>query len=30
MISLPKRVGTLYTGLPPGALDAIEKRDKKS
>lgn len=30
MISLPKRVGILYGGLPQGSLDAIEKRDKKA
>lgn len=30
MISLPKRIGTLYSGLPSGALAAIEKRDGRS
>ncbi len=29
MISLPKQVGDLYSGLPSGAKDAISKRDGK-
>lgn len=29
MISLPKRVGTLYGSLPAGAKEAIKKRDGK-
>jgi hypothetical protein len=29
MIALPKRVGTLYGGLPDGAKEAIKKRDGK-
>lgn len=29
MITLPKRVDGIYTGLPAGSLDAISKRDAK-
>ena len=27
MVALPKRVGTLYSALPTGALEQIKKRD---
>jgi hypothetical protein len=27
-ISIPKKIEAMYAGLPPGALEAIEKRDK--
>ena len=30
MISMPQKVQSLYSGLPAGALNAIEKRDKKA
>jgi Domain of unknown function (DUF4145) len=28
-ISLPKKLDAMYAGLPPGALKAIDTRDKK-
>ena len=30
MITVPKKIGTLYSSLPSGALDGIAKRDSKT